>query len=364
MLRRSVILLALTAAACAKPDATASPVDPSPQPAAPEAEATPPAASSPFSPEAIESALAYSAQHSGHAVLIVHDGREVASAFQNGWEPTKPHPLASGTKSFWGPLAVAAVDDGLLTSLDERAAETITEWSDDPRRSQITVRQLLSLTAGLAPDLGVTIEQVPQADMFGLTVAAAAEHDPGAKWAYSDSGHTAVGVVLDRKLAAKGSSLERYVHERLLQPAGIETTDWQRDGAEHLLMPSGARLTPTQWAAYGEVIRTGGLAADGERVLSADQLAACFEPSAAPPAGQFYGLGWWLTSYTSFQYDLPHDMVIAGGSGGQYLFVIPSANLTIVRFGNSEDFVDGEFLCRLFHNTGREGCPTKGKPTE
>ena len=339
------------------PDAPA-PASPPPAETAQD-DAPAPASASPFADAAVKSALAYSASKSGHAVLILHDGQPIASAFQNGWEPSKPHPLASGTKSFWGPLVVAAIDDGLLSGFDERASETLEAWKADPARADMTIRQLLALTSGLKADLGVTMETVPDSDMHALAVAAPGEHPPGSKWAYSDSAHTAVGAVLERKLAAKGSSLERYLEERLLAPLGIDSPDWQRDGAGHLLMPSGARLLPAQWAAFGELIRNAGIDVRGERVLSAEHLAACFEPSKAPPAGQFYGLGWWLTTYTSFKYDLPSDMVIAGGSGGQFLFVMPSAKLTIVRFGDSEDFVDGEFLCRLFHGTGIEGCPTR-----
>ena len=302
--------------------------------------------------------MQYSAEHGGHAVLILHQGDEVASAFHNDWDPAKPHPLASGTKSFWGPLVVAAVDDGLVSSLDEVAAETLTEWKDDPRKQTITIRQLLSFTSGLNPDLGVTMETVPESDMFGLAIAAEAVEDPGSKWAYSDSAHTAVGVLLDRKLQAKGSTLEAFLGERMLSPLGIEIGPWQRDGKGHLLMPSGARLIPSQWAAYGEMIRLGGKAPDGSALLSADTLQDCFAPSTAPPAGQFYGLGWWLTSYTTFKYDLP-KMHIAGGSGGQLLLVMPEAELTIVRFGTGDDFVDGEFLCRLFHGADTKTCPER-----
>ncbi len=362
MMRPLALIIVLTATACATPEspATVAPSPATPPADPPQAERVGTAASGPFEADAIAAALAYSESKSGHAVLILHEGAVVASVFQNGWEPEQPHPLASGTKSFWGPLTVAAIDDGLIAGFDELASDTITEWNEDPQRSKITVRQLLALTSGLAPDLEVTMEQVAQTDMFALSVAAPAEHDPGARWAYSDSSHTALGVLLERKLGARDSSLEQYLQQRVLSPAGIEQPPWRRDAAEHLLMPSGARLTPTQWAAFGEVVRTGGLSPQGERLLSAESLAACFEPSSAPPAGQFYGLGWWLTSYTSYQYDLPKDMVIAGGSGGQFLFVIPSAGVTIVRFGDSEDFVDGEFLCQLFHGTDREGCPERG----
>lgn len=354
MRHRLLALVLLAGCKATSPDSTPAPATPEP-PAAPNND---PVAAGPFESSHIDAAMQYSAEHGGHAVLILHQGKEVASAFHNAWDPAKPHPLASGTKSFWGPLVVAAIDDGLVSSLDEVAADTLTEWKDDPRKQTITLRQLLSFTSGLVPDLGVTIETVPESDMFGLAVAAEAEADPGSKWAYSDSAHTAVGVVLDRKLQAKGSSLEAYLEERMLAPLGIEVGPWQRDGKGHLLMPSGARLTPTQWAAYGEMIRLGGKAPDGSSMLLGDTLQDCFAPSSAPPAGQFYGLGWWLTSYTTFKYDLP-SMHIAGGSGGQLLLVMPEAELTIVRFGTGDDFVDGEFLCRLFHGAETKTCPAR-----
>ena len=351
------LLLGITAlVACATPTTpvqtpTAGPVE------AP-TEAPPREVASPFEDAHVQLALAYSESMGGHAVLVLHEGREVVSAFHNGWDPAKPHPLASGTKSFWGPLTVAAVEDGLVSSLDERASDTLTEWKGDPRKEAMTLRQLLSFSSGLNPDLGVTMETVPDSDMFALSLAASAVAEPGTKWAYSDSAHAAVGLVLQRKLQAQGSDLERFLQTRLLAPLGIEVGSWKRDGAGHLLMPSGARLTPPQWAAYGEFVRRGGQGPDGASLVSAEGLAACFEPSTAPPAGQFYGLGWWLTSYTSFKYDLPR-MHIAGGSGGQFLIVMPEVGVTIVRFGDSDDFVDGEFLCRLFHGTDTETCPVR-----
>src|SRR3546814_11553156 len=61
--------------------------------------------------------------------------------------------LLSGTKSLVGLMAAAAVQDGLLT-LDERAADTLTEWRDDPQRAAITIRQLLTMTGGQASTVG------------------------------------------------------------------------------------------------------------------------------------------------------------------------------------------------------------------
>ena len=100
--------------------------------------------------ERFAAAADYSARHGGRAVLIERDGTNVFERYDNGWKAERPHPLASGTKSFTGVLAMMAVQDGLLT-LDEKAADTLTEWKDDPRKSRITVRQLLQLSSGLTP---------------------------------------------------------------------------------------------------------------------------------------------------------------------------------------------------------------------
>ena len=54
---------------------------------------------------------------------------------------------SSANKSFSGIAALAAVHDGLFR-LDDPVSDTITEWRNDPRKSRITIRQLLSQTRG------------------------------------------------------------------------------------------------------------------------------------------------------------------------------------------------------------------------
>ena len=83
--------------------------------------------------------------------------------YGNGLEASQPHALYSGTKSFWGVLAIAAQDDGLL-SLDEPACETI-PWREDARKSRVTLRMLLDLTAGFGfGGLGAAVPEYAQGD--------------------------------------------------------------------------------------------------------------------------------------------------------------------------------------------------------
>jgi CubicO group peptidase (beta-lactamase class C family) len=69
-------------------------------------------------------------------------------------------------------------------------------------------------------------------------------------------------------------------------------------------------------------------------------LAACFDGSNANPR---YGLGWWLGAPGA-----PADLFYASGAGGQALYVVPSLDTIVVRFGKSNSYKHDAFLKRLF----------------
>lgn len=288
-------------------------------------------------------AIAYSAARDGVAVLVVKDGRIVCAS--PGVDV--PHELWSGTKSLIGLMAAAAVQDGLLT-LDEPAADTITQWRDDPRKNAITIRHLLSMTSGHPSAVGR-----PQGYAASLDVPLT--QDPGKAFQYGPTPLQIFGEMLRRKLAAAGQDADprKYAERRLLQPLGITVADW-RNGADGMpLMPQGAVMSAEQWAKLGEFVRAGGVH-DGKQIVDKAAFSALFEGSVPNPA---YGLTWWLpratpardvvsasTDITQPDTGLPLDMVVAAGAGEQRLYVVPSHKLTIVRQAklNVADMVSGK----------------------
>src|ERR1700719_289084 len=95
----------------------------------------------------VTAAHAYALRHELHALVIARGSDIVCEAYAPEHGPDVAHALYSGTKSFWGVAAVAAQDDGIVR-LDERVAETFTAWHDDPRKANVTLAQLLTLTSG------------------------------------------------------------------------------------------------------------------------------------------------------------------------------------------------------------------------
>ena len=309
----------------------------------------------------------YSRARNGFAVLVQENGQIVFEDYQveNGVvaAPEIPHRLASGTKSFWGVAACAAVSDGIL-QLDENVSATLTEWKADPLKNQITVRQLLTLTSGLEQG-GVALQGASVGDKYGYAVnQLQMRYAPGEQFDYGPGPYEAFGAFLARKLADSNESPLDYLRRRILDPIGLHVARWTMDGAGNPNMAAGAFLTTREWVKFGELVKNAGKW-QGKRLVDADVLAESFMGTRANPA---YGLTWWLNDvgYGVVQgagvwYRVPSipvlptlipDLIRAMGHGKQRLYVIPSRNLVIVRFGESEGmgWSDKEFLKLLLGN--------------
>jgi len=324
-----------------------------------------------------EAAANYSKSLLGHAVLVLRGGEIIFERYDNGWKQDLPHGLASGTKSFVGAVAAAAVEDGLMT-WDELACETLTEWKDHPKKNKITARHLLNLSSGLDPsnDLLSRPFRSKAPNLFLAAINVPSKHDAGTRFEYGPSHFYAYGEFLQRKIelrnetdpAFKPSNFAEYMYSRVLDPIGVKVGGWGTDRERNLNLPGGARLIAREWARFGEFIREQGHIRDvnGERksLIKWSTLTECFKPSAKNPG---YGLTWWLLNPASetssatvadgeekqnstnqqrkrLQNALretlivrnsdgsPIEIFMAAGKGRQRLYVIPSYGLSIVRF--------------------------------
>ena len=167
---------------------------------------------------------------------VVSDGRLAATGgtgtlYDEG--PTDEHAvyrIASMTKSFTAAVVLALRDDGLW-SLDDAAATHAPELATvvGPASSPpITLRHLLSMTAGMATDdawadrhLDMAEEQIDHIYAAGPTFA----HLPNTAFEYSNLGFAMLGRAVQR---ATGRRVQEHITERLLQPLGMVATTWVR----------------------------------------------------------------------------------------------------------------------------------------
>src|SRR4029434_10014564 len=152
----------------------------------------------------------YSDSKRGVAVLVIQNGRTIFEHYANGGSARGRWPSFRGTKSFGGPAALAAVHDGLF-KLDDPVADTITEWNSDPRKSRITIRQLLSQTDGI--EGASRLQRASIRDRNAMAITLPSEAEPGSAFIYGPSHLQIFSELLRRKLRGRSviSYFEAYV---------------------------------------------------------------------------------------------------------------------------------------------------------
>jgi CubicO group peptidase (beta-lactamase class C family) len=304
----------------------------------------------------------YSVTHRGLSLLVIKDGHVLYESYSSGYGPDKVASIFSGTKGFWCVAAIAAQQDGLL-DLDDRVRDTITEWADAPDKKNITIRNLLSFTAGIEPVFALHGRRIPDRNRYSIAQKAVAP--PGQTFMYGPSELQIFSEVLRRKLLRRHLTLQEYLQRRILSPLGINGVDFREDQAGHPLLASGFKLSTREWLQLGILILNEGKY-DRRQIVPSGMLDELFHGSRANP---MFGMGFWLNRTAGDgasevdvekildipwqrQYwhnvclcrDAPRDMIAAIGSGYQRMFIIPSMDVIIARQGRDGPFSDARFL--------------------
>ena len=284
-------------------------------------------------------AARYSADRFGMSMLVEQNRRVLFEDYPGQGAADAAWELASGTKSFCGIMAAALARDGLLR-LDERCADTLTEWQNERVKATITIGQLLTLTSGIG---GGRIGRPPS---YGEAQAAPVLGTPGTRFDYGPVPFQIFGAIVTAKLAgARTGDADplAYLQRRIFTPLGITPQRWRRTTSGDPHLPSGAALTARDWARFGRFVLDAAMdnPQRGDPVLDATTLRACFTPTEPNPG---YGLTWWLPApgligpgrNTGVADDLAAMAAIgrvwmAAGAGHQRLYLMPDRNLVVVR---------------------------------
>lgn len=291
------------------------------------------------------------------AVVIVHHGRMLAERYAPGYGPATAILSFSMSKSVTCALAGILVADGKLGLTTPMPLE-------GKAHSGITLEHLLRMTSGL--DLDETgsgfdpsnhVIYLHTEDMAAFATQAKVLAPPGQLWGYSTaSTHLAARLVRDA--AGGAEAVQRFARERLFQPLGMQHVTMETDetgtpvGGHYML------ASARDWARFGQLYLDKGLAPGGQRVLPESWV----HWSTQPTLGTNYGAGWWLNrkgpgpagpGYNMpLMPDVPADAFYALGNLGQYVVVIPSRDLVVVKLGHSHTRdVDVDAMNRLLAAT-------------
>lgn len=217
------------------------------------------------------------AAHSS-ALLVWHRGKLIVEEYFG----EKPHlgPLMSMTKSVVALGVARLVDKGKLR-LDQPVSDFYPEWKQG-RKGQITLRHILNHTSGLQnfPDTGVEIYPAP--DAIKLALAAELSDAPGKRFSYNNKAVNLLAGIIE---IASGRPMDRYIFDTILRPIGIRDGGWfERDAAGHPYAMSGLALKPADVIRIGRLLLGRG-SFGAKRILSERVVAELLAPGLDPTCG-------------------------------------------------------------------------------
>jgi CubicO group peptidase (beta-lactamase class C family) len=275
-------------------------------------------------------AATYGAGTETTAVVVVRDGAIIAERYAEGFDSRTPQRTWSVAKSLTATIIGATVHQGLI-AVD--APAPVPEWSapGDPRGA-ITLESLLHMSSGLDSDLaGNRSDRIyfggglvrDDASVRPLEAA------PGTRWKYANIDTLNAMRALHASIADDESYL-RFPFEALLHKLGMGRTFMETDWGGDFVASSQVWTTARDLARLGLLHLNDGVW-EGERILPEGWVEYVTTPAPSQPPGDIgYGAQWWLPGGVG---GLPEDAFAANGNRGQYMVVVPSARLIVVRRG-------------------------------
>ena len=287
------------------------------------------------------------------AVFVVRHGYVAAEEYFGSTTAATRHQSYSMAKSFSSTLVGIAIEQGLLTGVDEKICTYYPEDWDcadaADLRSKITIDHAMNISTGIMWNENWNSDATGANDalnfnMLDTMLGRQAVEEPGTRMRYSTGDPALLSGVF---LGATGKSAYAYGQEVLFGPLGMSAIQWDSDLQGRTTTYAGIRGTATEYAKLGLLFLNKGMW-DGEQIVPAEWVDKTTQGD--KPCDDWYRYLWHQnpparlgtqdpacdalfcppTAYA----DLPPDTFFAEGINGQFIFIIPSADMVVVRLAS------------------------------
>ncbi len=278
------------------------------------------------------------------SVLVVYKDQIIAEKYADGFDRASLMHGWSMTKSLAGTMYGILIKKGRIDIYSKTGIEA---WAGD-ERSAITYNDLLHMNSGLAWDeeyfniSDVTKMLYLESDMGQVQINNPMIGEPDKSWNYSSGTTNLLSGPLLRKQFDSHQEYLDFWYRELIDKIGMHSAVIETDLAGNYIGSTYAWATTRDWAKFGLLYLHEGNW-NGEQVLDSSWVKYAATPTNSSEGR--YGAQFWLNA-GGFYPDVPRDLYSCNGFKGQYIFVIPSRNLVIVRTGLVSDpkFDVNEFL--------------------
>lgn len=276
------------------------------------------------------------------AVAVAYKNQLIAERYRDGFSSKNLFLSWSMAKSVTNALTGIMVQKGLFDINDETG---IPEWQSDDRKA-ITSAHLLNMTSGLEwnEDYGsnsdVNKMLFKTGDMAAFAKSKPAENKPDEVWKYS-SGTTNLVCKVLRDAINDDAAYYAFPRKELFNRIGMRSAIFEVDPSGTFIGSSYIYATMRDYVRFGLLYLNEGIW-NGEQILPDYWTDFTAVPASASEGG--YGAFFWLNRDNTYP-GVPADMYCCRGHDGQFIYIIPSKELVVVRTGFSKS---GEFDSKSF----------------
>ncbi|MBI9063456.1 MAG: serine hydrolase [Marinilabiliaceae bacterium] len=268
--------------------------------------------------------------------LVIQNDSIVHEEYWDHFGPQSPSNSFSAAKSIVSLLIGAAIDEGKIQSVDQKAGDFLPHFKKAPNNN-LTIRHLLTMSSGSNWDekytspLSLTTQAYYGNNLHELINKINITEPSGQQFSYKSGDTQILAHIVS---AATNQSLSEYASKKLWQPLGARHPAlWSLDrknGQEKAYCCFNSNLR--DFALIGALILHNGQWR-GQQIISENYLQEAISPAShlrdeSNVPVDFYGYQWWITSVDE------HPVPYARGILGQYIFIIPHKHTIIVRLGN------------------------------
>ena len=276
------------------------------------------------------------------SLLVIQDGAIIHERYAPGVEIETRTRTWSTAKSIAATLIGILVDDGRM-ALDEALG---LDWNPQVRetsdpRDAVTLRHVLNMSSGLYPVDAGGLEYATGSGMSYWAGTSSVEgaldrgliREPGTFWEYENY-ETLLAVLKMKETLGSEEAYHRFPREALLDKIGMRNTLLSTDRFGDFILSSQVYTNARDLGRFGILWERGGVwPTTGERIVSEEWIDFARTPApSTAETGNFYGGQFWLVP-DDRKDEVPTDAYSTAGNRGQYVVVVPSHDLVIVRRG-------------------------------
>jgi CubicO group peptidase (beta-lactamase class C family) len=262
------------------------------------------------------------------AIVVLQNGKLIAEKYAKKINRNTPLLGWSMTKSVTNAMIGMLVKDG---KLDINKPAPIAEWQNDDRKN-IKLDHLLRMSSGLdfeenyaePSDATEMLFRTKGAGAFALN--SKAKYKPDEVWSYSSGTSNILQEIIRRQFKTLATYLD-FPHQRLFQKIGMYSAVLEPDASGTYVGSSFMYATALDWAKFGQLYLQDGVW-NGERILPEGWVK--YSSTETPNSHGQYAAQFWLYHNDNIY---PKDVFHAIGFEGQFVTIVPSKNLVIVRLG-------------------------------